>query len=208
MWRAADTALSDRGTISFPSLRQERFSMMLTRVRTVLILAGALVTGSCAADGATGVAEAQFSTSGGADLAQIAQYRDGAPQITVAWAMAWIGPEGGSVRILDFEIVVPAGAVSSRTRFGIRLPVDPWQSKHAVAEFTPHNVTFAVPVTLRLPYSGTTAEGTASRVLWWSGSDWVPFDTEVVDGRLETTTSHFSLYGTEEPSRGITPLGG
>jgi hypothetical protein len=168
----------------------------------------AVLAASCGETGTPLDAEPQFSSGGGPDVSYIARYNDGAPKITVAWAMAWIGPEGGSVRILDFEVIVPPGAVSSRTRFGIRLPVDPQQADRAMAEFTPHNVTFAQPVTLRLPHRGTTAESASARILWWSGSEWVPFATELNDGRLETTTTHFSTYGTEDPGRGITPLGG
>jgi hypothetical protein len=176
--------------------------------RTLLPALMALLSASCGDGGSLMEAGPQFSSGSSPDVSYVARYSDGAPSITVAWAMAWIGPEGGSLRILDFEVVVPAGAVSSRTRFGIRLPVDPHQADRAMAEFTPHNVTFSKPVTLRLPYRGTTAEYAASRILWWNGSAWVPFTTELKDGRLETTTTHFSTYGTEEPRRGITPLGG
>jgi hypothetical protein len=162
--------------------------------RTLLPALMALLSASCGDGGSLMEAGPQFSSGSSPDVSYVARYSD--------------GPEGGSLRILDFEVVVPAGAVSSRTRFGIRLPVDPHQADRAMAEFTPHNVTFAKPVTLRLPYRGTTAEDAASRILWWNGSAWVPFTTELKDGRLETTTTHFSTYGTEEPRRGITPLGG
>jgi hypothetical protein len=172
----------------------------------MLVLAGLL--GAACADIPERVAAPQFSSGGSPDVSGIAVYEGGAPQITIGWAMAWIGAEGGTLRLLDFEIVVPPGAVSTRTRFSIRLPVDPHARAHAMAEFLPHNVTFAVPVTLRLPYAGTTAENSDARVLWWSGSAWVPFATELVDGRLQSTTTHFSTYGTEATSRGITPLGG
>jgi hypothetical protein len=183
--------------------------MTLQHLRRSLAPVLAVTLAACAGqDTPLGIDGPQFSSSGSPDLTRIAEYVDGPPQITIAWAIGWIGPEGGTLRLLDFEIVVPPGAVSSRTRFSIRLPVDPNARGHAMAEFLPHNVTFAVPVTLRLPYSGTTAEDLDSRVLWWSGSTWVPFETEMVDGRLQTTTTHFSTYGTEDTSRGIIPLGG
>jgi hypothetical protein len=99
--------------------------------------------------------------------------------------------------------------VSKATRFSIRLPVDPHQASHAFAEFGPHNTAFALPVTVRTPLRGTTAEGSLARVLWWDGSGWVGLPTLVtVDGRLETQTTHFSTYGTEETQRGITVAGG
>lgn len=181
----------------------------LLRVASALSLALLAGTG-CADLGEHGILDPQHSNGSSPDLSRIAVYSDGAPQLTIAWAMAWIGPAGGSVRLLDFELIVPPGAVSRSTRFAIRLPVDPGAANHALAEFEPHNVTFAQPVTIRLPYRGTSAEDATSRVLWWSGSSWVAYPTVLLekDGRLQTTTTHFSTYGTEDPSRGITPLGG
>ena len=178
--------------------------------RVLAVLCPALLgTTACEELGGREVLTPQYSISGTADIDRIATYRDGAPSLTIAWAMAWIGPQGGSLRILDFEVIVPPDAVSRLTRFSIRLPVDPGISSHALAEFGPHNIQFARPVTLRLPYRGTSAEDATSSVLWWNGATWVRYPTVVLpDGRLETTTLHFSEYGTEEPSRGITPLGG
>ena len=186
-----------------------RVRVRAARVAAVLSLA--LFAGVTGCDTLTDAAplDPQFSTAGTADLNRIAVYKSGAPQLTVAWAMAWIGPAGGSVRILDFEVVVPQGALSKTTRIAIRLPVDPWAAEHAVAQFEPHGIQFAKPVTLRLPYAGTSADGTNASIMWWNGSAWVKFASVVLpDGRIETTTTHFSEYGTEEPSRGITPLGG
>jgi hypothetical protein len=170
------------------------------------LLAGAT---ACQELGEANIVTPQFGSSGTADISRIAVYRDGPPSLTIAWAMAWIGPQGGSLRILDFEVIVPPNAVSKVTRFAIRLPVDPGIADHALAEFEPHNVQFAQPVTLRLPYRGTSAESSTSSILWWNGAVWVRYPTIVLpDGRLETTTTHFSEYGTEEPQRGITPVGG
>lgn len=155
--------------------------------------------------------QAQFSASA-ADLDQLAKYRDGPPQIVIGFAMKAIGPAGGSIKLADFEVVVPKGAVSKWTNFTIRLPVDPKASPFVWAEFGPHNVKFAVPVTLRVPYKGTTADGSdAIHVMWYNGTAWVPLPTTLTtDGRIETLTDHFSEYGTEEaqPSKGITIAGG
>ena len=150
------------------------------------------------------VADPQFSTT--EKLQALARYNDGPLKITIAFAAKTIGPEGGSISILGFEAVVPPGAVASPTRFTIRLPVDP-SSEYVRAEFGPHGQQFAVPVTLRLPHKGTSAESnTSTRVLWWDGTTWVPFSTVLrEDGRIETQTSHFSEYGTEDPNaKGIT----
>lgn len=175
------------------------------------VLAAAILSVSCADGPITAPGDAQYAaTNGEPDPSAIARYTSGAPAVQFAWAKAWIGPSGGSVRLLDFEIVVPPGAVSKTTQFEIRLPMDRSGAERAMAEFRPHNVTFAAPVTIRLPLRGTTAEAMAApEVLWWNGGEWIPFVTAATaDGRIETTTTHFSTYGTEDPGRGITPVGG
>ena len=179
--------------------------------RLLALLALAATVSACSDNAAvTAPVEPRFGPGGSApDISAIARYRQGTPQFTIAWSMAWIGPAGGSVRMLDFEVIVPPGALAKRTRIAIRLPVDPKHSTHAYAEFQPHGLQFAKPITLRLPYNGTTAEEMPSSVLWWNGGGWDSFPSVLLpDGRIETTTTHFSTYGTEGPRRGITPLGG
>lgn len=141
------------------------------------------------------------------DLSRLARYVDGGPTLTIGFAAKTIGAEGGRIELVGFEAVVPPGAVTSATRFTIRLHVDTQLKDYVVAEFGPHGQTFLQPVTLRLPYEGTTAEGASARVLWWDGGTWVPFATSrTADGRIEARTDHFSEYGTEQ--RGITVSGG
>lgn len=111
---------------------------------------------------------------------------------------ATIGPEGGTVALGDFELVVPAGAVSRNTLFMIRRPVDRASRQHVFAEFMPHNVTFAVPVTVRLPLAGTTAEGEGdSAVVYWDGEGWVETSSAVIEdgARIEVQTTHLSFWG-------------
>jgi hypothetical protein len=144
------------------------------------------------------------------DMSSVAVYRSGSPPHRAA-VMAWIGPEGGTLRLLDMEIVVPAGAVAIRTKFRIKLPADPKQLNRALAEFEPHGVTFLQPVTLRMPYRSTTADGTTPSVIWWNGASWIRYETTLLpDGRVETQTDHFSFFATELLGRiiGITPVGG
>jgi len=141
----------------------------------------------------------------------LARYSDGPPQLQVGLALALIGPRGGSLRLGGFEIIVPPGAVDALTTFSIYLPLRvPLASELVMAEFGPHNRTFRQPVTIRAPYDGTTADSeTGSRILWWTGAGWQPYPTRLLeDGRLETTTTHFSEWGVEQPSRGITTAGG
>ena len=143
---------------------------------------------------------------------KLARYQDGPMTLTIAFAMKFIGPQGGTLSLLGFEVIVPPGAVTKSTLFSIRLPVDLTTSQFVRAEFAPHQQ-FAAPVTIRLPLKGTTAENSsASHILWWNGYDWEPFATTLTaDGRIETQTWHFSEFGTEEPtdpSKGIILVGG
>jgi hypothetical protein len=121
------------------------------------------------------------------------------PQITIAWAKAWIGPAGGRVDFVGFTLIVPAGAVAKTTMFTIKLPVDPNGSEHVVAEFGPHNTTFAKPLTIGFPYRGTTIEGDpGAAVVWWNGDAWQNMGGAVSasGSQIFTTTTHFSQFGT------------
>ena len=85
------------------------------------------------------------------------------------------------------------------------MPVEPQSPEYVRAHFGPSRE-FLVPVTIRLPFKGTTAEADgAPRILWWNETEWVPFETRLTeDGRVETQTSHFSEYGLEQlVSKGI-----
>lgn len=137
-------------------------------------------------------------------LDPIARFRE-KPQVTIAWAKKWIGPQGGRLEFQGFAIDVPAGAVSRVTQFSIRLPVDPNGSERVVAEFGPHGSQFAVPVGIEFPLRGTTIETSAfPTVVWWNENAWWDMGGEVTsDGeRLRTTTDHFSTYGTTDARGG------
>jgi hypothetical protein len=133
------------------------------------------------------------------------------PVVKLSSALTWkiIGPQGGSLALHGFQMIVPPGAVSRATLFTIHLPVDANGSQFVRAQFGPHRQ-FNAPITIRLPLKGTNAEDTDARVLWWNGFDWEPFPTvPTSDGRIETTTWHFSEYGTEAPpEKGIILIGG
>jgi hypothetical protein len=145
-----------------------------------------------------------YSSSSSPDLAALARYQQ-APQITIAWAKKWIGPEGGRLDFRGFAIEVPAGAVDRVTQFSIKLPVSPQSgSERVVAEFGPHGSQFAVPVAIELPFAGTTLEGsTSATIVWWNDA-WVDMGATLTgDGqRLRTLTDHFSTYGTTDDERG------
>ncbi|MFL5384607.1 MAG: hypothetical protein ACJ8GN_18955 [Longimicrobiaceae bacterium] len=150
------------------------------------------------------------STAPSESLVYLARFKV-KPQITIAWAKAWIGPAGGRLDFVGFTVIVPPGAVDRVTMFTIKLPIDPDGSEHVVAEFGPHNTTFAVPLTIGFPYRGTTVEGDPyAAVVWWNDG-WVPMGGTVsADGsQLFTTTSHFSEFGTASyRGGGMTVSGG
>ena len=176
--------------------------LLLRLFAVPLLFASASCGDHAAVDPAAGTPQYATTT---AKLDQLARYQNGPLPITIGLALKTIGAEGGTIALAGFEVVVPPGAVTKPTRFSIRLPIDPQNSEFVRAQFGPH-MTFKVPVTLRLPLKGTTAEyDTGARVLWWNGLEWIPFKTTpTADGRIETQTTHFSEYGTEGPvARGI-----
>lgn len=182
-----------------------------------LLSLGLVLAAGCADSGvptaatipaAVEVAPPSFSGSGSPDVGRLARY-DSPPSITIAWAKKWIGPAGGRLDFYGFAIEVPAGAVDKVTQFSIRLPVDPTASVRVVAEFGPHR-TFAVPVSIELPYRGTSAYEAGGTVGWWDPdmASWVDVGGVVTaDGeRLRTRTDHFSTYGTMEEGRSDTVI--
>jgi hypothetical protein len=184
----------------------------VTRVAVAALLLFSAACGDEPVTPSTASVRPQLATAQGGDLTKLARWSDGGPNILFGFAMKSIGSAGGTIKLAGFEVIVPAGAVLKPTNFTIKLPADPSGSRYVWAEFGPHNQTFAVPVTLVLPYRGTTSEGsdTAVHVMWNDGGTWVKFETSVTaDGRIQTNTNHFSEYGTEEtePARGITLAG-
>lgn len=166
----------------------------------LLLLAGCSDAGlPTAAERAPAIAERPLlNLAGGMEISGLARF-DHKPTVTIAWAKQWIGPQGGRLEFLGFAIDVPAGAVDRVTQFSIRLPVDPQGSERVVAEFGPHGTTFARPVTIELPYAGTSRYGDTPLIGWWNkrAGAWEPFDTGLTaDGlRMRTETTHFSTYG-------------
>ncbi len=136
------------------------------------------------------------------NVERVAEYKVAKAKPENLWAKAWIGPAGGAVEYHGFRIVVPAGAVSKVTMFTIALPRE--GTERALAEFGPHNVSFAQPIAIELPYAGTTAEGFSAKALWYdeAANSWVSVGgTLSADGRrVRTSVTHFSKYGTANTS--------
>lgn len=186
---------------------------MFRKLGSAALGAVLLVAGGCS-DAAQPIAVVETGPflaagSGGPDVSRLARFHN-RPQVTIAWAKKWIGPEGGRLDFQGFAIEVPAGAVSKVTMFSIRLPVDPKGSEHVVAEFGPHNASFAQPVAIELPYAGTSIEGAGQPTVVWWNSEWVDMGATVTsDGtRLRTLTDHFSTYGTTDRSGALAVSGG
>lgn len=123
-------------------------------------------------------------------------------------SMKLIGPAGGRVRAGDYEVIVPEGAVEKWSVFHIKLPNGGGRGGRVYAEFTSSRP-FTKPVTIILPQDITTASD-QSTILWWNDEalqwDAMP-TTPTSDGRLQTSTPHFSIYGVAK-SRGWIQLGG
>lgn len=172
----------------------------------------ALLVGACSDTPEGPQLRPQYAAATSADMGALAKYRNGPPQIIIGFAMKAIGPQGGTISLAGFQVDVPKGAVSKVTNFTIRLPVGPQLSDYVYAEFGPHGMKFNAPVTLTLPYKGTTSDQDPNiHVLWFDGTAWIQLPTTfTADGRIQTQTNHFSDYGTEEvtPSKGITLAGG
>ena len=159
---------------------------------------------------AAAIAPGELRASASA-IAQLARFRQ-KPQLVSGWAKAWIGPAGGRVDFVGFTLIVPPGAVSRVTMFSIKLPLDPDGSEHVVAEFGPHNTTFARPLIIGFPFRGTSVESDpAASVVWWNGSNWQNMGGAISanGSQIFTQTPHFSEYGTAAyRGGGITASGG
>src|SRR5688500_11788550 len=73
-----------------------------------------------------------------ANVSYLAEYTTDFERPVPGHAHKLIGPEGGSLRVGEYEIVVPPGAVSRPRQFYIALPSDPGYSERAYAHFGPH----------------------------------------------------------------------
>jgi hypothetical protein len=108
-----------------------------------------------------------------------------------------IGPEGGTLQLGYHQLIVPPGAVSDYVTFQMG-----YASANAVAvDCVPSPLTFQVPVTLILSYSGTQyedADGTPplSMVYMATENSFQPVPSVVDTGSLtvRATTDHFSRY--------------
>lgn len=104
---------------------------------------------------------------------------------------------GGFVELEGFRVDIPAGALPADTVVTITLPGDPVLGKRVVAEFGPHGIQFATPVTLTFPLQGVALPlGVVPEVGRWENGGWTSLGGTVSPNgkRLSSTTPHFSTY--------------
>lgn len=117
---------------------------------------------------------------------------------------ATVGPEGGTVNGPDgVQVVIPAGALAQPTTIGIArsaagapaLPEDITPAG-SVYEFTPHDVIFNAPVTIRIPLPANAAN--AEALMASPGGDWQVQEATLVTSQVaEWQRNSFSwgFYG-------------
>ena len=110
-------------------------------------------------------------------------------------AQALIGA-GGGVLVLDtLRLDIPAGALSEDTLITITAtdrPVeDPFVGFSPIFDFEPHGLTFDLPVTVSIPFSGVAETAT---VYWTVGETdaFAALDTTTDGARAVAETTHFS----------------
>jgi hypothetical protein len=107
-----------------------------------------------------------------------------------------VAAEGGFVELHGFRVDIPAGALPADTVVTIHLPTDHLLAKRLVAEFGPHGVQFATPVTLTFPLAGVSLTGAPIEVARWENGGWTSLGGTVdpVANTLSSTTPSFSTY--------------
>ena len=138
------------------------------------------------------------------NLDGVARYKGGAPSWSANQNHTVIGAAGGTLRVADFQMIIPAGALDHNTQFHIVLPTDAKEKSRAAGQFGPHMM-FNKDITIVLPYAATDAK--VAQIVWWDEGKWVAIPTSVCDGgkRLCGRTNHFSVYATW---KGVIALGG
>jgi hypothetical protein len=148
------------------------------------------------------------------------------PDTGVAPNTASIGPAGGKVTgSSGASVTIPANALAADTTIGVAaaasamagMPSLPATVKPAgdFLAVTPHGQTFAVPVTVHVPYDATLAQAAGTRPLSLytaepQGSFTAVAGARMVAGALEADVSQFSFFvvGFETPGQTLTEIQG
>jgi hypothetical protein len=103
---------------------------------------------------------------------------------------------GGEVELNGFRISIPAGALPADTTISIQLPTDELGARRVMAEFGPHGIQFAQPVTITFPLTGVLVPAGGVEVARWENGAWRSLGGSVSadGGSVSSTTPHFSEY--------------
>jgi alpha-tubulin suppressor-like RCC1 family protein len=138
-------------------------------------------------------------------------------------ASATIGAAGGTLDGPDgVKLVVPAGALTQDTliriaRTGVGAPALPadYASSTPIYEFTPHGLSFRLPVTISMPYVAPAGAAHADVFMASPGEDWQAMQATVSDGVATWSRLSFSWatgsvcaipVGNTDPYRCIWPF--
>ena len=112
-----------------------------------------------------------------------------------------IGNDGGAVKGDDASVDVPAGALSEATKIGVAVsdvdvaPPEGYALVGTPIAFTPHGLSFDVPVTLTLPYSSSSNTLAVLRLEDEQDTTWdVVEGGTFADGSATVDVSTFSIY--------------
>jgi hypothetical protein len=133
----------------------------------------------------------------GVEAGQVAESHEGGSQET---AVATIGAEGGTVSGAGVDLVVPAGALLADTSLSIRLATEDYpplpdgaSARSSVFALEPHGLSFAKPVSIRLPFAGE-AVASLSLITANPGGPWETVEGATFDGGYaRAALMHFSF---------------
>jgi len=106
-----------------------------------------------------------------------------------------VGPEGGVIEVGGATVTIPAGALAEAKPIVItatdQAPPPGFVALSKVFECGPTGTTFAVPVTMKMPFVGDAA---GSTMFWSSGEDPTFKDVggQASNGFMTATVRHFS----------------
>ncbi len=106
-----------------------------------------------------------------------------------------LGPAGGTLHVGTATLVVPPGALPTPTTISVHVSAEPvpggFTAYSPVYRFGPEGTTFAVPLTLRIPFDG---DASLASVFWTraTGAGFVPLSTTVEGGVATAKVTHFS----------------
>lgn len=113
---------------------------------------------------------------------------------TEQWNTANIGPEGGRLDVGPHSLVIPRGALKSRTQ----ITAHAVRGKHVLVEFSPSGLQFAQPSSLTLSYGACKVSGKPVQVVYLKSDTTVTEKEPSQDFPKQKwvvgTIKHFSSY--------------